>query len=189
MAQDKPAANPTKTAVFAGGCFWCMQAPFDRVIGVVETKAGFTGGRTQNPTYEEVSAGQTGHREAVEVTYDPTKVTYAQLLDVYWKQIDPTDGGGQFCDRGEQYTSAIFYNDDAEKKIAEESKMLLEADDERFEGKTVVTSIIKASTFYPAEDYHQSYYKKNPIRYKFYRGRCGRDDRLEKVWGIQAPTH
>lgn len=175
-----------KTAVFAGGCFWCMQAPFERMDGVIETKSGYTGGMIANPTYEEVSAGGTGHREAIAVIYDPAKTTFKELLDVYWLQVDPTDAGGQFCDRGEQYTTAIFYNDDDEKRIAEESKMLLEADDERFQGKPVVTPILKAAPFYAAEDYHQGYYKKNPIRYKFYRGRCGRDDRLHEVWGEKA---
>lgn len=182
MAQEKP-ENPYKTAIFAGGCFWCMQAPFERIDGVIETKSGFTGGTVANPTYEQVSAGGTGHREAIAIIYDPTKTDFKELLDVYWTQVDPTDAGGQFCDRGEQYTSAIFYQDETERKIAEESKMLLEADDERFAGKPVVTPIIKAAPFYMAEDYHQGYYKKNPIRYKFYRGRCGRDARLQEVWG------
>lgn len=182
-AKDEPVY---KTAVFAGGCFWCMQAPFERLDGVIETKSGYTGGNVKNPTYDQVSAGGTGHREAIAVIYDPAKVGFSQLLEVYWQQVDPTDAGGQFCDRGEQYTSAVYYNDDAEKKIAEESKMLLEADNIRFGGKPIVTPILPASAFYPAEDYHQGYYKKNPIRYKFYRGRCGRDERLNELWGKAA---
>lgn len=189
MAQENSDME-ARTAIFAGGCFWCMVAPFERMDGVIEVKSGYTGGHTVKPTYEEVSAGDTGHREAIIIYYDPKEVTYAQLLDTYWKQVDPTDAGGQFCDRGEQYTTAVFYSDEVEKKIAEESKMLLQADDERFAGKPVVTPILPAMPFYEAEQYHQGYYKKNPIRYKFYRGRCGRDERLNEVWGEAAtPSH
>jgi peptide-methionine (S)-S-oxide reductase len=187
MAQDTPLV--TKTAIFAGGCFWCMQGPFEQLEGVLETRSGYTGGHVKNPTYEQVSEGNTGHREAIIVVYDPAKTTYSELLEIYWYQVDPTDAGGQFCDRGEQYTTAVYYNDDVEKKIAQDSKMLLEADNTRLGGKPIVTPILKADVFYDAEDYHQGYYKKNPIRYKFYRDRCGRDERLEKVWGTTAKPH
>jgi len=189
-AQEKPAAavHP-KTAIFAGGCFWCMQPSFDRAAGVIKTEAGYSGGHVVKPTYEQVSRGDTGHMEVIAVTYDPAKITYQQLLDIYWTTIDPIDAEGQFCDRGSQYASAIFYADEAEHKMALESKMLLEADDERFGGKPVVTKILPAAPFYPAEEYHQSYYKKNSLRYQFYRSRCGRDERLEKVWGDKAAKH
>lgn len=169
--------TPTATATFAGGCFWCMEPPFDKLDGVISTISGYTGGKEENPTYEEVSSKQTGHREALQVTYNPEKVTYAKLLEVFWHNIDPLDASGQFCDKGFQYTSAIFYHDDEQKKLAEASKQKL-----RLEGE-IHTEIIPASAFYPAEDYHQDYYTKNPIRYKFYRFSCGRDQRLKEVWG------
>lgn len=188
-AKEKPAVAATKTAIFAGGCFWCMQPSFDNAEGVTLTRVGFSGGTTPDPTYEEVSQGGTGHMEVIAVTYDPAKISYAQLLDIFWRTVDPTDDGGQFCDRGSQYTSAVFYNDEAEKKAAEESKMLIEADDERLQGKPVVTKILPAAPFYAADESHQTYYKKNPIRYKFYRSRCGRDERLKEVWGEGAGTH
>jgi peptide-methionine (S)-S-oxide reductase len=169
-------------ATFAGGCFWCMEPPFDKLEGVKSTTAGYTGGTKADPTYEEVSSGTTGHRESVEIVYDPTVIGYAELLDVFWHNIDPLDAGGQFCDRGMQYTTAIFYHDEHQRELAEQSKRALEQSG-KLPGK-VVTSIIAASTFYPAEDYHQDYYRRNPLRYKFYRFTCGRDARLEELWGV-----
>ncbi|HSB72610.1 MAG TPA: peptide-methionine (S)-S-oxide reductase MsrA [Candidatus Methylomirabilis sp.] len=169
------------TATFAGGCFWCMEPPFDELDGVLSTTSGYTGGQKQNPTYEEVSAGRTGHAEAVQVLYDPTRITYARLLDVFWRNIDPTTPNAQFCDHGTQYRSAIFYHDAAQRRLAEESRRALEASG-RLKAP-IVTEIVAAGTFYPAEDYHQDYYRKNPIRYKFYRAGCGRDRRLTEVWG------
>jgi len=177
-AADTP-APATAHAIFAGGCFWCMEPPFDALPGVTATTSGYTGGHVVDPTYKQVSAGATGHREAVEITYDPAKVSYAKLLDTFWHNIDPFDASGQFCDHGEQYTSAIFYADEAQKHAAEESKAAVE---KKF-NKHVATAILPARTFYPAEDYHQDYYKKNELRYKFYRYSCGRDQRLEEVWG------
>jgi peptide methionine sulfoxide reductase msrA/msrB len=170
-----------EVATFAGGCFWCMQPPFEKVSGVIEVIAGYTGGHKENPTYEEVSSGTTGHVEAVQVKFDPSRVTYSQILDVFWKQIDPTDSAGQFVDRGSQYRSVIFYHNDEQKSLAEKSKRALESSG-RF-SKPVVTEILKAGPFYKAEEYHQDYYKKNPIRYKFYRFNSGRDQFLKKVWG------
>jgi len=167
-------------ATFAGGCFWCMQPPFEKVNGVIEVIAGYTGGHKENPTYEEASSGTTGHVEAIQVKFDPSKVTYSQLLDVFWRQIDPTDGDGQFVDRGSQYRSVIFYHSEEQKMFAEQSKQALEKSG-RF-GKPIVTEIIKATKFYKAEEYHQDYYKKNPIRYKFYRFNSGRDQFLKKEW-------
>ena len=184
-ASPVPAAGLAK-ATFAGGCFWCMEGPFDRIPGVVSTTSGYTGGNVKNPSYELVSSGTTGHAESVEVAYDPTKVTYAQLLDVYWHNVDPTDGGGQFCDRGTQYRTAIFYHDEEQKRLAEESKRAIEAAGTL--KKPIVTQIVSASPFYPAEDYHQDFYKKNPVRYRFYRFNCGRDQRLKQLWG-EAPPH
>lgn len=169
----------TKTAIFAGGCFWCMEKPFDKLDGVISTVSGYTGGNVPNPTYEQVSSGGTGHTEAMQVTYDPAKIAYEDLLPVFWRNIDPFDDGGQFCDRGSQYRSGIFYQDEEQKRLAEESK----AKYEEMLGQTIVTEITPASTFYPAEDYHQDYYDKNPVRYKFYRWNCGRDQRLEEIWG------
>jgi len=170
-----------ETAILAGGCFWCMVPPFEKMPGVKEVISGYIGGRTKNPTYENYA--EAGHVEAVEIIYDPAKVTYAQLLNVFWRQIDPTDPGGQFVDRGPQYRSSIFYLNDKQKALAEKSKEEL-ARSGRF-AKPIVTEIIKAPTFYRAEEYHQDYYKKNPIRYKFYRFNAGRDQFLEKVWGKQ----
>ena len=169
----------TATAIFAGGCFWCMVHPFDELPGVASVTSGYTGGHKVNPTYEEVSAGDTGHVEAVQVIYDPKRISYEKLLDVFWVNVDPLDRGGQFCDRGSTYTSAIFYLNDEQKKLAEQSKAAIE----KKLGKTVVTAIRPASAFYAAEDYHQDYYKKNPLRYKYYRYSCGRDQRLEALWG------
>jgi peptide-methionine (S)-S-oxide reductase len=174
------AAEPALAkATFAGGCFWCMEPPFDKLPGVVSTTSGYTGGRVKNPSYEEVSSGTTGHAESVQVTYDPAKVSYQKLLEVYWHNVDPTDGGGQFCDRGNQYRTAIFYADEEQHRLAEESKKEAEAK----LGKRIVTQIVPASEFYPAEDYHQNYYQKNPVRYRFYRYNCGRDRRLKELWG------
>jgi peptide methionine sulfoxide reductase msrA/msrB len=167
-----------KKATFAGGCFWCMEPPFEKLEGVIEVVSGYTGGTKENPTYEEVSSGGTGHVEAVEITYDPQKTSYRILLDVFWRQIDPTDAGGQFADRGGQYVSAIFYHDEEQRAQAVESKKALEASGVFL--KPIVTAIIPAGKFYPAEDYHQDYYKKNPIRYKFYRHNSGRDAFLDE---------
>ncbi|MGA7616906.1 MAG: peptide-methionine (S)-S-oxide reductase MsrA [Thermoanaerobaculia bacterium] len=166
-------------ATFSGGCFWCMEKPFDQTAGVVDTTSGYTGGDVVRPSYEEVSGGGTGHRESERVTYDPTKVSYEQLLDVYWHNVDPFDAGGQFCDRGSQYTTAIWYHDENQRRLAEASKQRIE---QKF-GKKVYTAILPAGAFYPAEDYHQNFYQKNPIRYEFYRHGCGRDRRLEEIWG------
>jgi len=173
-------------ATFAGGCFWCMEPPFDKLDGVISTISGYTGGTTQRPTYEQVSAGRTGHAEAVQVTYDPSKVSYEKLLDVFWHNIDPLAVNQQFCDRGTQYRSAIFYTDDAQRRVAEASKVALEASG-RF-AAPIATAIERAGPFYPAEDYHQDYYQKNPVRYHYYRAVCGRDRRLEALWGA-APAH
>ena len=168
-------------ATFAGGCFWCMEPPYDKLDGVISTTSGYTGGRKKNPTYEEVSGGTTGHAEAVQVTYDPTKVSYQKLLEVFWKNIDPFTPNAQFCDHGSQYRSAIFYHDEEQKRLAEASKQELEKSG-RFT-QPIVTEIVPAGEFYPAEDYHQDYYQNNPVRYKYYRYRCGRDEALEKIWG------
>ncbi|WP_305044017.1 peptide-methionine (S)-S-oxide reductase MsrA [Geoalkalibacter sp.] len=168
-------------AIFAGGCFWCMEPPFEKLPGVIAVISGYIGGTKENPTYQEVSAGITGHAEAVEITYDPAQVSYADLLEVFWRNIDPTDGGGQFVDRGSQYRSAIFYLDEEQRRLAEESKARL-ARSGTF-SKPIVTQIVPASTFYPAEAYHQDYYKENPVRYQFYRYGSGRDRFLDKVWG------
>jgi peptide-methionine (S)-S-oxide reductase len=167
-------------ATFAGGCFWCMEHPFDELEGVVSVTPGYTGGHKKNPTYEEVSSGTTGHAESVQIVYDPAKVAYTKLLDVFWHNIDPTVQNRQFCDTGTQYRTAIFFHDEEQKRLAEESKRALEKSG-RFKGP-VYTEIVPASEFYPAEEYHQHYYKKNPIRYKFYRYNCGRDQRLKEVW-------
>ncbi len=184
-AAPAPAAPPgMAVATFAGGCFWCMQPPFDSLPGVVATYAGYTGGRTANPTYEEVSSGATGHAESVEVIYDPKQVSYEKLLDVFWTNIDPTVKDRQFCDGGTQYRTAIFYHDEAQRKAAEASKAALERN-KPFKGP-IVTPIEMAGPFYLAEDYHQEYYQKNPLRYRLYRGGCGRDARLKELWGERA---
>lgn len=171
--------TPTAKATLAGGCFWCMEPPYDELEGVISTISGYIGGTKKNPTYEEVSAGRTGHTEAVQITYDPTKIRYEKLLDVFWRNIDPLTANAQFCDSGSQYRSAIFYHDEAQKKLAEASKKGLQS---RFK-QPIVTEIVRATEFYSAEDYHQDYYKKNPIRYKIYRSSCGRDRRLQELWG------
>lgn len=167
-------------ATFAGGCFWCMEPPFDKLEGVISTTSGYTGGSKVDPTYEEVSAGGTGHAEAVEVLYDPKKIGYDELLRVFWRNIDPTVKDRQFCDVGSQYRTAIFYHDSRQQELAEDSKKSLE-ESKRFSGP-IYTEISEATEFYPAEEYHQDYYKKNPFRYKFYRFSCGRDRRLDQLW-------
>lgn len=171
-------------ALFAGGCFWCFEAAFEGQPGVTAVVSGYTGGTKQNPTYEEVSSGGTGHAESVRVVFDPTKTSYAKLLEVFWHNIDPLTANAQFCDHGTQYRSAIFYLDDAQKKAAEDSKQTLVAT-KKFHAP-IVTEIVKAGTFYPAEEYHQDFYKKNPIRYQTYRLGCGRDRRLQELWGSVA---
>jgi peptide-methionine (S)-S-oxide reductase len=176
-----PSPAPLAKATFAGGCFWCMEPPFDEIEGVVSTTSGYIGGEIRNPSYEAVSGGGTGHLEAVEIEYDPSKVSYGKLLEVFWRNVDPTDGGGQFCDRGPQYRTAIFYHDEEQRRLAEESKAALDASGKL--PKKVVTEIRKAPEFYHAEEYHQDYYEKNPVRYKFYKTGCGRDRILKKLWG------
>jgi peptide-methionine (S)-S-oxide reductase len=186
--QDSTATtqNGQALATFAGGCFWCMEPPYDKLDGVSATISGYIGGSTADPTYQEVSAGGTGHAEAVQVTYDPAKVSYEELLEVFWRNVDPLDAGGQFCDRGDQYRTGIFVHDDEQRRLAAASKQALE-ESGRFE-QPIVTGIETAGAFYPAEDYHQDYYEKNPLRYNFYRWNCGRDARLAQLWGEQA-TH
>ena len=177
----KKASTQTEMAIFAGGCFWCMEPPFDKLPGVKSTTSGYIGGRTLRPTYEQVSAGRTGHAEAVQVRYDPTRVSYQKLLDVFWRNIDPLAVDRQFCDVGDQYRSAIFTTGTEQQRLAETSKRKLEASG-RFK-QPIATQVVPASKFYPAEDYHQDYYRRNPVRYKFYRYNCGRDQRLEQLWG------
>ena len=171
-------------ATFAGGCFWCMEPPFDKLDGVISTISGYTGGTVPGPTYEQVSAGRTGHTEAVQVTYDPSRIAYEKLLDVFWHNIDPTVKDRQFCDIGSQYRSGIFVHDAEQRRLAEASKAALERS-KPFKG-AVVTGIVDAGAFYPAEEYHQDYYLKNPIRYRHYRSGCGRDTRLKELWGERA---
>lgn len=178
MAQEATTDGEHAAAIFAGGCFWCMEPPYDKLPGVVSTTSGYIGGSVPEPTYEQVSAGGTGHAEAVRVIYDPDQVSYATLLDVFWRNVDPLDAGGQFCDRGDQYRSAIFPQTEEQRRLAEESLKRVEA----ILGQPVATTIETAVRFWPAEDYHQDYYKRNPIRYKFYRFTCGRDQRLDEVW-------
>ena len=179
-AAGQGAAPPQSlTAIFAAGCFWCVESDFDKVDGVTSTTSGYTGGRTPNPSYEEVSRGGTAHAEAVEIVYDPAKVSYQKLLDVFWHNVDPLAKDRQFCDRGDQYRSAIFYRDDEQRRLAEASKAEVA---KRFR-EPIQTEIVAAGPFYKAEEYHQDYYVKNPIRYRFYRYNCGRDARLEELWG------
>ncbi|MBM3262582.1 MAG: peptide-methionine (S)-S-oxide reductase MsrA [candidate division Zixibacteria bacterium] len=188
QAQNKTAQTPAPSsqgtgyavATFAGGCFWCMEPPFDKLDGVISTTSGYIGGKVKNPTYEQVSKGGTGHAEAVQIVYDPRKVTFQQLLDVFWHNVDPTVKDGQFCDWGNQYRTAIFYHDETQKQLAESSRKSLLSSGRI---KNIETEIVMASPFYPAEEYHQDYYKKNPLRYKLYRYNCGRDKRLEEIWG------
>jgi peptide-methionine (S)-S-oxide reductase len=189
VAAGSAGAADAKRAVatFAGGCFWCMEGPFEKLPGVRSVTSGYTGGQKKNPTYEEVSAGVTGHAEAVQIVYDPGKIRYEQLLDVFWRNIDPLTPDAQFCDHGSQYRSAIFFHDDAQRQAAEASKQGIEASG-RFKQK-VVTQIVPAGTYYPAEEYHQDFYKKNPIRYASYRAGCGRDRRLRELWGEPAEAH
>ena len=182
-AQSAETRAQTATATFAGGCFWCMEPPFDAVDGVISTTSGYTGGKTPSPTYEQVSDGRTGHAEALQVVYDPSRVSYAKLLEVFWRNVDAVDGAGQFCDRGTQYRPAIFYHSDEQKRQADTSKERIATQ----LGKAVAVQIVSAGEFYKAEDYHQDYYKKNPVRYKFYKWNCGRDQRLEQLWG-KLPT-
>jgi peptide-methionine (S)-S-oxide reductase len=170
-----------QVAIFAGGCFWCVESDFDKLPGVIETISGFTGGHVENPTYEQVSAGGTGHAESVRITYDSSQVSYQELLDYFWHNIDPTTPNAQFCDHGSQYRSAIFYENEEQHKLAEQSKAVLEKN-KPFKGP-IVTQIVAASKFYPAEDYHQNFHETHELKYKFYRYRCGRDDRLEQLWG------
>lgn len=167
-------------AIFAGGCFWCLEPPFEKLEGVISVESGYLGGSAENPTYELVSSGTSGHIEAVEIVYDDSKVKFDELLKVFWKNVDPFDSKGQFCDKGEQYLSGVFYLNE-EQKIAAQSSF--KENKEKFKDKKIATFLREASTFYKAEDYHQDYYKKNPIRYKFYRYNCGRDQRLESIWG------
>ncbi len=176
----KPPEPIIKTAIFAGGCFWCMQPAFDGTPGVTATSVGYTGGASPNPTYEQVTAGNSGHIEAIEVTYDERRVAYARLLDIYWENIDPTDAGGQFADRGSQYQTAIFVADEAQQLAAETSKTAVAA---RFPDHRIATVIVPAKAFYPAEDYHQKYYQKNAGRYTMYKYGSGRAGKLEQIWG------
>lgn len=175
-----PKATEVRTAIFAGGCFWCIEADFEKLPGVLAAESGYTGGRTANPSYEQVSAGNTGHTEAIRVSYDPQRLSYPQLLDYFWRHIDPTVRNRQFCDVGTQYRSGIYWQNEVERKAAESSRDALLAS-----GKLphIETEIVAATTFYPAEEYHQDYYKKNPIRYAYYRQGCGRDARVKQIWG------
>jgi peptide-methionine (S)-S-oxide reductase len=181
------AEQPTATsgtgakAYFAGGCFWCMEEAFEKLDGVLDVVSGYMGGSVKNPSYEQVSAGQTGHAESVEVRYDPAKVTYTQLLEAFWRNVDPITPNAQFCDHGNQYRAAIFYQGEDERRAAEDSKRAIEQS-KRF-STPIVTQLTAASEFYPAEEYHQDFYKKNPIRYKYYKFTCGRAQRLESLWG------
>lgn len=184
-AQEGKPATPTAVATFAGGCFWCMETPFEDLPGVLSTTVGYTGGREKNPTYESVSAGGTGHAESVQLVFDPKRVAYEKLLDVFWRNVDPVTANAQFCDHGNQYRSAIFYHDDDQRRLAEASKRRLE-ESHRLPG-AVVTQIVAAGQFFPAEEYHQKYHRKNPIRYRYYRWNCGRDQRLHELWGTAVP--
>jgi peptide-methionine (S)-S-oxide reductase len=182
MSAGGAMAAEYKSAVFAGGCFWCLEGPFDALPGVIKTESGYTGGSIQNPTYEQVSSGTSGHVEAMRVVYDPGKITYDELLAVFWRNIDPTDDGGQFCDRGPQYRSAVFVADAQEEAVARREKARLE----KSMSMRIVTEILPLAEFYVAEEYHQDYYQKNPLRYHYYRSACGRDRRLKQIWGAEA---
>ncbi len=184
-ARAEGAPTRVATAIFAGGCFWCVEADFDKLDGVVDTLSGYTGGTAQRPTYRQVTAGGTGHYEAVKVTYDPARISYEALAAHFIRTIDPTDGGGQFCDRGESYRPAIFVSGDTERAIA--GRILAEAAGTL--GQTLATPVLPAATFWPAEDYHQDYYRKNPVKYRYYRQACGRDARLNELWGASAAGH
>ncbi len=188
-AAPAPTANPAsqpvpalEKATFAGGCFWCVETAFEGLPGVTTVISGYTDGAKLNPTYEEVSSGGTGHAESVQITFDPRRISYAQLLEILWHNIDPTQGNGQFCDHGKQYRSGIFYHDAKQKRLAEESKRKLETTPQRFKNP-IVTSIVPATRFWPAEEYHQDFYRKDPVRYQSYRAGCGRDQRLTELWG------
>ncbi len=178
------AEKDLKIAIFAGGCFWCVESDFDTVPGVVRTTSGYTGGFTPNPTYKQVTSKNTGHYEAVRIHYDPKRISYKLLVDILWRSVDPTDDGGQFCDRGDSYKTAIFATSAEQKRIAQETKQEIEKSGVL--KKPIVTAIVDAGPFFPAEDYHQNFYKKSPVRYKFYRYRCGRDARVEALWGKEA---
>ncbi len=175
-------AQQLEKAVFAGGCFWCVESDFDKVPGVVSTVSGYTGGKTKDPTYRQVTAGGTGHYEAVEITYNPSKVSYEMLLAAFWRSVDPTDGGGQFCDRGQSYETAVFVANDKERALAEASKNAAQ----KLLDKPIVTPILAAAPFYEAEGYHQDYYKNNPLRYRYYRFSCGRNRTVKDLWGEHA---
>lgn len=183
QAQEATAEQTLATATFAGGCFWCLEPPYDKLTGVVSTRSGFSGGEVENPSYEQVVSGGTGHLEVVQVTYDPELISYEKLLDVFWRNIDPFQANGQFCDIAETYRSAIFVHDAAQRDQALQS---LAAVQSRFGDQTIDTRILDFDVFYEAEEYHQDYYQKNPRRYQFYRWRCGRDQRLEEIWGSEA---
>ena len=174
------------TATFAAGCFWCLEGPYDKIDGVVSTTSGYTGGHTKNPTYRQVVSGRTGHTEAVQVVYDPAKVSYDELLEVFWVNVDPLRKDAQFCDRGTQYRAGVFHHDEAQKSAALKTREEVKT---KFAGQEVHTEVTPLAEFYPAEEYHQDYYKKNPARYKYYRVRCGRDARLEELWGDAAEKH
>ena len=185
LSTDNAAAEKKLSLmIVAGGCFWCVKSDFDHVTGVVETILGYTGGHLKNPTYRDVTFGGSGHLEVVAIKYDPEKTDYATLLDVFWRSVDPTDGGGQFCDRRESYSTAIYTTSPEQKKLAKASQVALEASGVL--KRSVATKTVDASTFYPAEDYHQNYYRTNPLRYKFYRFNCGRDQRITDLWGDEA---
>ena len=185
QGQSKPAAKTgTAKATFAGGCFWCMEEVYDKVPGVISTTSGFIGGHVKNPSYEQVTTGRTGHAEAVQVEYDPSKVSYATLVEIFWRNVDPTQKDGQFCDYGPHYRTAIFFHDDEQRRLAQASRMALDKS-KPFKGE-IVTEITKATEFYPAEGYHQDFHQKNPTRYKFYKTGCGRDARLKQLWGDKA---
>lgn len=186
-ADSAPAGAGLETATFAGGCFWCMQPAFDKVPGVVKTVVGYTGGDKAHPTYEEVSAGTTGHAESIEITFDPKKVSYQHLLDIFWHNVDPTTADREFCDVGNQYRSEIFYHDAEQERLAKDS--MAEIEKTKTFKDPIVTRIVPATTFWPAEDYHQDYYLKNPVRYNFYRYNCGRDARLRALWGAASGGH
>ena len=189
FAQAPTPVTATVKATFAGGCFWCMEPPYDKLPGVISTTSGYIGGKVRNPTYEQVSAGITGHTEVVQVVYDPAKVSYRQLLEVFWRNIDPVAKDRQFCDGGSQYRSGVFWHDEEQKKLADESKALLNTGQAFGSAKPVgfksgvATEITQATEFWPAEEYHQNYYQKNPVRYAYYRNGCGRDSRLKQLWG------
>ena len=186
-AASKPAPHAAAKAIFAGGCFWCEEATFEGLPGVTSVVSGYAGGKEANPTYEQVSSGRTGHAESVEVTFDPAVTTYEKLLDVYWRNVDPTQASAQFCDHGEQYRSAIFYADDAQRRAALATKKAIE--DSKVLRKPIVTQIVPLTKFWPAEGYHQDYYKQNPVEYQSYRLGCGRDRRLHEIWGTKAGGH